>query len=541
MRECSRENITSVELAQIASTDPTLAAEILRLVNAPFFGLSNEVRSVKHAISLLGQRTLYNLVLCIAVKDAFAAGNIPGLDTSLFWQDSLCRAVTARQLAKPLKLDLEECFTAGLLQDMGLLAMFYVQPEQAVHWRKLRQMDPDLRYEREREIFGQTHDEVILMLAQAWQLPEALSDALGQHHHCISEISANSNLELSRILYCADWIALVFSEIANAKLVDHCQTLLTDTFGLDEDAVETCFESIPEYVASAAQALGLRVASSADLQATLQEANLRLAEENLDYQELTWKLEKVLKERDQLAKELDKELALAREIQQSLLPSQADDCGLPVFGVNLSARQLSGDFYDYFALADGSIYFNLGDVSGKGFNAAILMAKVSSLFRCLGKQQSDPGKLLQWINQEICETSIRGMFVSMIAGRYEPRTGDVVLVNAGHPPALWLQPEHNLKEIDASAPPLGVEPDSTFPVETINLRNTSLCLFSDGITERKLSNGEMLGVHRLHRLLITHHELPMRKRLQAIIERLQSMPTPINDDMTLLLIEGQKT
>ena len=98
---------------------------------------------------------------------------------------------------------------------------------------------------------------------------------------------------------------------------------------------------------------------------------------------------------------MQKELELAREIQESLLPDQRDD--FPVLGMNIPARGVSGDFYDFFLRDDGLIYFNLADVSGKGMNAAILMAKTSSLLHHLAKDMDDVGEHLARVNDEICE------------------------------------------------------------------------------------------------------------------------------------------
>src|SRR6185295_16982140 len=125
---------------------------------------------------------------------------------------------------------------------------------------------------------------------------------------------------------------------------------------------------------------------------------------------------------DQLVEQerIKRELELASEIQRSLLP-QADET-LPIFGINRPIREVSGDFYDFFELPDGTVAFCLGDVSGKGMNAALLMAKTASLFRCLGKTIRDPARLLTILNREVQETASRGMFVTMIAGLYEPST-----------------------------------------------------------------------------------------------------------------------
>lgn len=132
-----------------------------------------------------------------------------------------------------------------------------------------------------------------------------------------------------------------------------------------------------------------------------------------------------LRLRDTIANQegLARELDLAAEIQRGLLPNTERE-NLPVHGLNRPIRQVSGDFFDFFQRrGEEGIAFALGDVSGKGFNAALLMAKTASLFRCLGKTSDDPAALLQRINQELCETASHGMFVTMVAGIYQQSSG----------------------------------------------------------------------------------------------------------------------
>jgi len=146
-----------------------------------------------------------------------------------------------------------------------------------------------------------------------------------------------------------------------------------------------------------------------------------------------------------------RELELAAEIQRNLLPVTPDP-NSPIFGVNIPARTVSGDFFDFFELEDGRIAFCLGDVSGKGMNAALLMAKTASLYRCLGKTSDRPGQLMAHINAEICETSTRGMFVTLVGGIYDPKSKLVRLANAGHEPPLHQLAGGKFRQIEAEAP-----------------------------------------------------------------------------------------
>jgi sigma-B regulation protein RsbU (phosphoserine phosphatase) len=537
MRATSREDIGMRELSSLASKDPLLSAELLRVVNSPFYGLARKVQSVAHAVSLLGQRTLRNLALCISVRDALRENAIPGFDTAGYWEDSLRRAVSARMLAKAARLDPDECFTAGLLQDFGLLVMFFVYKDKVSEWNALRAQDPDARCMAEREIFGTTHEAVVEILASAWELPETLAHALSTHHRVAERGEDAPHDALCTVLYCADWMAAAHAARDAETVAERCRGLLVELLALDAEQADAHLGAVPEQVEEAASALGLRIdRQEADAKAVIHEANLRLAEEHLSREELMLRLEKAIEERDRLAAQLTRELELAREIQRSLLPN-AMGPGSPVVGINVPARQLSGDFFDHFQLSDGRIYFNLADVSGKGVNAALLMAKTSSLFRCLGKQVHAPGQLLGQINHEIHETSIRGMFVTMIAGLYDPGTQQLRLVNAGHPPALLMWKDGRLSALTAQAPPLGVDPNCEFPEVDLSLAGGSLYLFSDGVTEGCTADGETLGLRGLLTMISEVGSRQPRERLASIVGRFTSTPAPLRDDITMLLLE----
>lgn len=241
---------------------------------------------------------------------------------------------------------------------------------------------------------------------------------------------------------------------------------------------------------------------------------------------------------DQLLEQerIKRELELASEIQRSLLPAQDDD--LPICGINRPIREVSGDFYDYFELPDGTIAFALGDVSGKGMNAALLMAKTASLFRCLGKTIRDPARLLSILNREICETTSRGMFVTMLAGLYEPATGLLRYSNAGHLPPLIKFPDHLYEPVMPDAPPLGILRDIHFEDHEINLTGGLFVVFSDGLTEFRYGDEE-LGVDGLNLLLEYAHDGPLRQRLEMVLAELDQGGWQAKDDLTILAIDDR--
>ena len=167
-----------------------------------------------------------------------------------------------------------------------------------------------------------------------------------------------------------------------------------------------------------------------------------------------------------------RELELAADIQRNLLP-EPRPAPFPVYAMNLPARTVSGDFFDIVPFADGRIGFCLGDVAGKGMNAALLMAQTASLYRCLVKALERPGELLHALNDELCETTTRGLFVTMVAGVFEPKTGLARLANAGHEPPLRRSPAGEFADFPAEAPPLGIVPHTLYPEVEVRLATFS--------------------------------------------------------------------
>jgi len=230
-----------------------------------------------------------------------------------------------------------------------------------------------------------------------------------------------------------------------------------------------------------------------------------------------------------------RELELAAEIQRNLLPAPRPR-PFPIHGVNVPARIVSGDFFDILPLESGRIAFCLGDVSGKGMNAALLMAKTASLYRCLAKVVERPGRLLSILNQEIVETATRGMFVTMVAGIYDSGTGGICLANAGHEPPLRHSRGGDFESFPAEAPPLGIVPGVGFPEAEVQLDGDTLYTFSDGLTEAHSKSGGQLGSDGLQRLIARSAGLSLAERVDAILAGVKSLE--LRDDLTMLVVCG---
>jgi sigma-B regulation protein RsbU (phosphoserine phosphatase) len=237
---------------------------------------------------------------------------------------------------------------------------------------------------------------------------------------------------------------------------------------------------------------------------------------------------------------VNREIELAIEMQRSLLPA-ARPTPFPVCGINLPAYEVSGDFYDFFELDDGRVYFSLGDVSGKGMDAALLMSKTASLFRCVGKTLHDPGALLATINRELCETAIHGMFVTMVCGILDTATGRVRLANAGHEPPLIHRSDGSFTPVAASVPPLGIMPLEVGPEgireELFTLDGGTLYIFTDGVTEGRVNTGQRLDVEGFQAIITRQAGNSAAARIQSVVSMLQDSGEQRHDDITILAVE----
>lgn len=228
-----------------------------------------------------------------------------------------------------------------------------------------------------------------------------------------------------------------------------------------------------------------------------------------------------------------REFELARQMQQTLLPKRK--IGSRVQAMNRPANEISGDFFDYFSLPDGRIAFTVGDVSGKGMDAALLMVRASSLLRFFGKSALKPAIWLARANEEMCQTVQRGMFVCAVVGIYQPDDGTVELASAGFPPVLLRSGPNHYKAIEAHGPPLGVLDGMHYDSSRFCLAGRSLYCYSDGLSDIRASTGEVQGLDGVCALLESVQTASTQARLRALSWRLKQKKLP--DDTTVLMID----
>ena len=235
---------------------------------------------------------------------------------------------------------------------------------------------------------------------------------------------------------------------------------------------------------------------------------------------------------------MQKEIEIVGEIQKTLL-SKNKNGKFPIAGINIPAKVVSGDFYNFSELGDGKYGFGVADVSGKGIKSSLLMSKASSLYRCLSKTIFSPSELLNILNNEICETTSRGMFVTMLVGIYDENNKKLLLSNAGHEPPLIHNADGNFKNFEDAGPPLGIAPKFKFNEQSISFENSSMYIFTDGITEIRDQEGKMLGSDGFKDYITKYQSEPNNERLNKIIQDLVKSGRIQKDDLTIVSIDGK--
>ena len=235
---------------------------------------------------------------------------------------------------------------------------------------------------------------------------------------------------------------------------------------------------------------------------------------------------------------MQKEIEIVGEIQKTLLSQNKND-PFPISGINIPAKVVSGDFYNFSDLGNGKFGFGVADVSGKGIKSSLLMSKASSLYRCLSKTMFSAAELLNLLNLEICETAARGMFVTMLVGIYDSNKKELLLANAGHEPPLIYSKDGNFSNHTEAGPPLGIMSKIKYKETTISFSESSMYIFTDGITEIKDPNGDMLGAEGFQNYIKKYQSKPNNERLNIIIEDIVKSGKIQKDDLTIVVIDGK--
>ena len=246
-------------------------------------------------------------------------------------------------------------------------------------------------------------------------------------------------------------------------------------------------------------------------------------------------------EEESKRKVLERDLDIAHEIQQSFLPHKPQfisirkDFWLDV--AILPAKEVAGDFFDYWMINENKIAFLIADVSGKGVPAALSMIATRTLIRQVSEQTLSPGEIISSVNRIMQPTNEKAMFVTLFLGVFNTETGTLVYTNAGHNPPLLVRHDQAPQWFaEPTNPVVGIFPDYDFTNETLQLDPGDLLfLYTDGVTDTTAASGERFGDQRLFDTVAQLAVKPEKELVNHMVDTLKEFSGPVQqDDITIM-------
>jgi predicted ester cyclase len=263
--------------------------------------------------------------------------------------------------------------------------------------------------------------------------------------------------------------------------------------------------------------------------------------ESIGMHELTQQLlEQEVRERERV----EQELRVARHIQEALLPKELPQLdGWNIARHYQPAREVGGDFYDFLPLRDGHVGVVIGDVSGKGVAAALVMANTQSVLRAVSRRDPTPGRLLAEANDVLSAYIPPNMFVTCFCGVLDPKSGRLTYANAGHNLPCWRH-ESLANELRATGMPLGLMPGMSYEEkEAVLLPGDSILFYTDGLVEAHDPERGMFGYPRLLSL-VTENSTGAEGLTASLVEaltRFTGKGQEQEDDITLVTLDRSQS
>jgi serine phosphatase RsbU (regulator of sigma subunit) len=238
---------------------------------------------------------------------------------------------------------------------------------------------------------------------------------------------------------------------------------------------------------------------------------------------------------------LEQEMTIARDIQMELLPRTFPRIpGLDMFAFTVPARHVGGDCYDVIDVGDGRLAVTIGDVSGKGTPAAILMANVQAAVRALSESGVPAAQLIARVNRLVHTFTEDSAFITFFYCVLDTRTGDLCYVNAGHNPPSVLRADGGKELLDRGGLVIGIMPGAEYEEGHTVLRpGDDLVLYTDGITEAANVDDEMFGEERLETLLLEHRHRSAREIEEHVYSGIRDFvgAAAQSDDLTMVVVK----
>ncbi|MFL6229523.1 MAG: SpoIIE family protein phosphatase [Pyrinomonadaceae bacterium] len=250
-----------------------------------------------------------------------------------------------------------------------------------------------------------------------------------------------------------------------------------------------------------------------------------------------------LMEEDLERSRLERELQLAREIQQRFQPTSPPIVpGFELQGISFPCYEIGGDYYDYIPRHDGHIVIALGDVSGKGTSAALLMSSLHAAMHAQTSAHQTLAESMSAVNKYLAETIPANRFVTLFCADLDPLTGTLSFINAGHNPPLIAHASGTMEQLAAGGVPLGILPNAFYQEGRTQLSHGDvLVIYSDGVSETQNQAGEEFGAMRLYDVVARNLDASaagLRDRIESALTKF-AQGTDSVDDLTLVIVKRQ--
>lgn len=241
---------------------------------------------------------------------------------------------------------------------------------------------------------------------------------------------------------------------------------------------------------------------------------------------------------------IESELKIAREIQMGILPKIfppfPDRPEFDIYATIEPAKEVGGDFYDFFFIDDDHLYFVIGDVSGKGVPASLFMAVTKTLIKAKTERDMLPDEILTRVNKELCTENDSNMFVTIFLGILNTQTGEIYYSNGGHNPPYLLYNHGDVELLEnTGGVALGVIEDVKYQTKKITLRTgDGIFLYTDGVTEAMDGDGNLFSDHRLKEFLQRVNSFSPEGIIRGTVDEVKSFSSgvPQADDITILAL-----
>jgi serine phosphatase RsbU (regulator of sigma subunit) len=234
---------------------------------------------------------------------------------------------------------------------------------------------------------------------------------------------------------------------------------------------------------------------------------------------------------------MKRDLSQAAEIQRGMLPQKAPEVAhVDLAGYNAACRTVGGDYYDFFSYPDGRVGVALGDVSGKGMPASLMMMALHARVQVLAEDPGDLSLFMSRLNKATCANCPSNRFITFFFSVLNPGTGELRFANAGHNPPVLMKASGQEQMLEGGGPVLGILPIAPYREQTVHLdHGDMLVVYSDGVTEATNHNYEEFGEERLVQVLREHRNEPSSEIVEAVTKALADFcaGAPQADDITL--------